>query len=248
LLNLDSEYLVFVSGSVRDPGPYLAESGTSLEGILDAAGGVQRSADLSWIEVTSTDIDVSNGTSKTLRTAYKGNADDFEKVSLRPLDSVRVRQVFSDRDSGFITDRGPGALSGHVRHHARRALSSILERAGGLTDEAYAYGAVFTRVSAAILGSRGKCARGNRTSGRHRGPDDQSQRERHGNDLSADPGADASETAGSRANHRDGRSGNSQREAESGHDARARRFPLYPEAAVHRRGERRSSQPRRIPI
>ncbi|MGD0864570.1 MAG: SLBB domain-containing protein [Rhizomicrobium sp.] len=155
LFNLDSEYLVFVSGAVRDPGPYLAESGTSLEGVLDAAGGVQRSADLSWIEVTSTDIDVATGTSKTVRTAYKGNAAEFEKVSLRPLDSVRVRQVFSDRDSGFITIAGQVRYPGTFDITRGERISSILERAGGLTDEAYPYGAVFTRVSAAILEAEG---------------------------------------------------------------------------------------------
>ncbi len=155
LLNLDSEYLVFISGSVRDPGPYLAEGGASLEGMLDAAGGVQRNADLSWIEVTSTDIDVSTGTSKTVRTAYKGNAGDFEKVSLRPLDSVRVRQVFSDRDSGFITIAGQVRYPGTFDITRGERLSSILERAGGLTNEAYAYGAVFTRVSAALSEAEG---------------------------------------------------------------------------------------------
>lgn len=155
LLNLDSEYLVFISGSVRDPGPYLAEGGTSLQSMLDAAGGVQRSADLSWIEVTSTDIDVSTGTSKTLRTAYKGNAAEFEKISLRPLDTVRVRQVFSDRDSGFITVAGQVRYPGTFDITRGERLSSLLERAGGLTDEAYAYGAVYTRVSAAISEAEG---------------------------------------------------------------------------------------------
>ncbi|MGD0141741.1 MAG: SLBB domain-containing protein [Rhizomicrobium sp.] len=155
LLYLDSDYLVFVSGAVRDPGPYLAEGGTSLEGMLDAAGGVQRSADLSWVEVTSTDIDVSSGTSKTVRTAYKGNATDFEKVSLHPLDAVRVRQVFSDIDSGFITIAGQVRYPGTFDITRGERLSSVLERAGGLTNEAYPYGAVFTRVSAAVSESEG---------------------------------------------------------------------------------------------
>jgi len=110
---------------------------------------------LSWIEVTSTDIDVSTGTSKTLRTAYKGNAAEFEKISLRPLDSVRVRQVFSDRDSGFITVAGQVRYPGTFDITRGERLSSILERAGGLTDESYAYGAVFTRVSAAISEAEG---------------------------------------------------------------------------------------------
>ncbi len=155
LLNLDSDYLVFVAGAVHDPGPYLAENGTTLEAMLDAAGGVQRSADLSWVEVTSTNFDPTAGTSKTERTAYKGNATDFEKVSLRPLDSVRVRTVFSDRNNTFVTVAGQVRYPGTFEVTRGERLSSILERAGGLTDEAYAYGAVFTRVSAAVAEAEG---------------------------------------------------------------------------------------------
>ena len=48
------------------------------------------------------------------------------------------------------------ALSGQVRYPGTyevtrdEKLSSVIARAGGLTDEAYPYGAVFTRQSAAV--------------------------------------------------------------------------------------------------
>ena len=156
LLNLASDYVVWVAGAVHDPGPYLAENGTTLAAMIGAAGGVQLQADLSWVEVTSTDVDPLSGTSKTSRTAYKGSMSDLARVSLRPLDSIRVRQVFSDRSGG-----GNVTVAGQVRYPGTfditrgERLSSLLARAGGMTDESYAYGSVFTRVSAAQAEAEG---------------------------------------------------------------------------------------------
>lgn len=149
LLNLASDYVVWVVGAVHDPGPYLAENGTTLAAIIGAAGGVQLQADLSWVEVTSTDLDPLTGTSKTARTAYKGSMADLERVSLRPMDSVRIRQVFTDRSGGNITVAGQVRYPGTFDITRGERLSSLLARAGGLTEESYPYGAVFTRVSAA---------------------------------------------------------------------------------------------------
>ena len=155
LLNLTTDYVVWVVGAVHDPGPYLAENGTSLAAMIGAAGGVQLQADLSWVEVTSTDFDPASGTSKTDRTAYKGSMADLERVSLRPRDSIRVRQVFSDRGGGNVTVAGQVHYPGTFDITRGERLSSLLARAGGLTEESYAYGAVFTRVSAAQSESEG---------------------------------------------------------------------------------------------
>jgi protein involved in polysaccharide export with SLBB domain len=149
LVNLASDYLVWVQGEVHDPGAYLAQNGTTLGTMLNAAGGIALQADLSWVEVTSTNVDAQAGVSHTVRNAYKGQGGDFEKVALRPLDSVIVRQVFSDRETGTITIAGQVKYPGTFDIMRDERLSSVLARAGGLTDESYPYGAVFTRVSAA---------------------------------------------------------------------------------------------------
>ena len=88
---------------------------------LQAAGDVQLQADLSWVEVTSTEIDAPTGTSRTVRRAYKGQGDDFIRVPLRPLDVIRLRPVFSDRDEGRVVVAGQVRYPGIVRHHAGRA-------------------------------------------------------------------------------------------------------------------------------
>ena len=149
LTSLAGDYLISVSGDVHDPGAYLAVEGTTLGTMMNVSGGLQLQADLSWVEVTSTDIDSSSGTSKTLRNAYKGRSRaDFDAVPLRPLDTVLVRQVFADRESGTVTIVGQVKYPGSFDILRNEKLSSLISRAGGLTDEAYPYGSVFTRISA----------------------------------------------------------------------------------------------------
>ncbi len=149
LINFASDYLVWMVGDVHDPGIYLAESGTPLSTMLSAAGGLQLQADLSAITVTSSELDPASGTSHTVRNAYRGtSAADFEKVGLRPLDTVIVRQVFSDRETGTVTVVGQVRYPGSFDIMRNERLSSVLGRAGGLTDEAYPLGTVFTRISA----------------------------------------------------------------------------------------------------
>ncbi|HEX3431032.1 MAG TPA: SLBB domain-containing protein [Rhizomicrobium sp.] len=148
-INFAVDYLVFVEGNVHDPGPYLAEGGSSLATALDAAGGLNLTADLSAITVTSSVIDTASGASRTVRNQYRGNSmADFEKVALQPQDTIIVRQVYSDRESGTVMVVGAVRYPGTFDILRDEHLSSLLGRAGGLTDEAYPLGAVFTRLSA----------------------------------------------------------------------------------------------------
>jgi protein involved in polysaccharide export with SLBB domain len=149
LVSFAADHLVWIEGDVHDPGTYLAESGTSLATMMGAAGGLQLQADLSAVTVTSSQIDPASGSSHTVRNVYRGSSiADFEKVALLPQDTVIVRQVFSDRESGTITIVGAVRYPGTFDILRSERLSSVLGRAGGLTDEAYPLGAVFTRISA----------------------------------------------------------------------------------------------------
>jgi polysaccharide biosynthesis/export protein len=156
LTNLAADYIVTVVGDVHDPGSYVAENGTPLGAMLDAAGGLEVQADLSSVQVTSTIVDASTGTSKTLRNAYSGrDRADFDKVALHPQDTIVVRQVFADREDGTVTIAGAVRYPGSFDILRSERLSSLIARAGGLTDEAYPYGAVFTRISAQVAEEEG---------------------------------------------------------------------------------------------
>lgn len=155
LVNAARDYLVWVGGEVRNPGAYLAVPDTSLASLIAAAGGVQREADLSAVEITSTVINTESGTSRTVRTSYKVTTQDFASISLKPMDSVRLRPVFSDRNGETVTLAGQVRYPGTFDITRGERLSSVLMRAGGLTDEAYPFGTVFTRQSAAIAEADG---------------------------------------------------------------------------------------------
>src|SRR6185503_17979554 len=84
------------------------------------------------------------------RTSYKGQTGDFQRVSLQPLDVIRLRSVFTDRENGQVSVSGQVKYAGAFNITRGERLSSLLERAGGLTEQAYPYGAVFTRERAAV--------------------------------------------------------------------------------------------------
>jgi protein involved in polysaccharide export with SLBB domain len=149
------DHLVWVLDEVRDPGSYMAAQDITLAEMIQTAGGLLRQADLSSVEVTSTAIDPLSGTSRTVRTAYRGNIEDLRRVVVLPLDVIRLRPVFSDRDDGRVTITGQVRYPGSFDITRGERLSSVLERAGGLTPESYPYGAIFTRQRAAIAESEG---------------------------------------------------------------------------------------------
>lgn len=150
LVNSARDYLVTINGEVRNPGSYLAIGDTSLSSLIAAAGGIQREADLSAVEITSTLIDADTGTSRTVRNTLRVTGQDFASISLKPFDNIRLRPVFSDRNGETITILGQVRYPGTFDITRGERLSSVLARAGGLTDEAYPFGTVYTRQSAAI--------------------------------------------------------------------------------------------------
>ncbi len=150
-----NDNLIWVLDSVLVPGPYVVGPGTTLAEMIGAAGGPLRKADLSAIEVTSTNVDQLAGTSRTLRTSYTSNSLELANVSVRSLDVIRLRPVFSDREEGTVTVAGQVRYPGVFDITRDEHLSSVLQRAGGITEVGYPYGAIFTRAQAALAEKEG---------------------------------------------------------------------------------------------
>lgn len=142
-------YVINVSGALNDPGFYLAAPGTSLTEAFAAAGGLKSDADLSNVEVTSTMLDVDRGASVTSRKSYSIAAGGADAVSLLAKDSILVRSVYTNRTTGAVTVSGQVRYPGTYSLLRGDRLSSILARAGGLTEVAYPRGTVFMRQSVA---------------------------------------------------------------------------------------------------
>jgi protein involved in polysaccharide export with SLBB domain len=143
-------YYVSVLGAVNNPGAYLAAPGTTLDKVVQAAGGVTPRIDLNAFEITSADIDNGSGVSRTIRQVYKLGLNQFTQVALRPYDRIRFNEVYSDRDDGEVSILGEIRFPGNYEILRGERLSSLLNRAGGLTDASYPYGAVFLRRSVAV--------------------------------------------------------------------------------------------------
>jgi protein involved in polysaccharide export with SLBB domain len=156
LVRTIADHIIWILDEVRDPGAYVASEGATVAEMIQTAGGILRQADLSSVEVTSTEIVPQLGSSRTLRTVYKGEVSDFQRVPLRPFDVIRLHPIFSDRESGRITVSGQVRYPGTFDITRGERLSSVLGRAGGLTDTAYPYGAVFTRERAGVAERDGR--------------------------------------------------------------------------------------------
>lgn len=151
LLSLFEASRMSFFGSVMAPGDYFVMPGITLGQALKVAGGPAIQADLSAVEITSTQYEPMLGTSRTDRKMVSLSPENMKKVKLGPFDVVRVRRVYSDRVAGSVSILGEVKYPGQFDLKRGERLSSLVERAGGLTLVAYPYGAVFTRVSAAKI-------------------------------------------------------------------------------------------------
>lgn len=144
------ERAVFVRGAVRNGGHYPVASGVSLDNVLAVAGGLALEANTSNIEITSsyTGEGLQAGRDTGMRRIRVNLRETSpQSVMIGPGDSVRVNQRFDK-----ITDKSV-LIMGEVKNPGRYDLiagdkvSDLIERAGGLTRQAYPDGAIFSRES-----------------------------------------------------------------------------------------------------
>jgi len=139
LLPLAIEYSIAAIGAVRQPGLYPIAGESSLDDLVAASGGLTLSANRSRVEITS----FRQGAGE--RRYVDLTNLSLEQVNIPPASAVRFSAQESRLEAGTVL------LSGEFRHpgvytiNKGEKLSSVIERAGGLTDQAYPFGAVFTR-------------------------------------------------------------------------------------------------------
>lgn len=129
---------VEVSGNVRYPGTYPLSTGSTLEGALDAAGGVT--------DLASPTIKVSRETENGVEQfdVHIGMAKDFK---LTGKDKVAIFTKPEANDFAQVQIKGEVKFPGTYTVKRGESLSSLISKAGGLTQYAHAEGAVFTRES-----------------------------------------------------------------------------------------------------
>nr|WP_228152764.1 SLBB domain-containing protein [Marinobacter guineae] len=135
-----------ISGPVRYPGEYpLPTTGTVKDAIF-VAGGLTDSASMYSAELARRYTD-DNGVEQTqiiqvdLAAAMLGKSD----VRLESRDRLLIKSVPSFGTNRTITLEGEVRYPGQYTFREGETLRQVLERAGGLTNNAFPRGAVFTR-------------------------------------------------------------------------------------------------------
>ena len=147
--------VVEITGAVAKPGRYPYTANMHAEDLIRAAGGLKRSADTNTADLTR--YVASGGAAEQLQIslASLNNGNATEDVPLKSGDVLAIRQVPGWSDVGAAVK-----VSGEVGHPStygiqpNERLSTVLERAGGYTKEAYPYGAVLTRREVRELETR----------------------------------------------------------------------------------------------
>jgi polysaccharide biosynthesis/export protein len=140
---------VYVKGEVAKPGRYPLTTNMHVDDLVRTAGGLRRSADPAKADLTHYAVGNAPGTASEsvsieLATALSGNGND--NLPLRDGDVLTIRQVPGWNDVGAsATVRGEVQHAGSYGIRPGERLSSLLERAGGFSPEAYPYGAVLMR-------------------------------------------------------------------------------------------------------
>lgn len=136
---------VYIAGEVNHPGIYPLVQNATASRLLQAAGGVQESAFLDRAEITR--MVVRDGQAETeyltvnLLDIVLGNDD----VELQGRDRLNVLSIPEWQNTYEVTLRGEVRFPGTYSIRRGENLSTLIERAGGLTNFAFTEGAVFTR-------------------------------------------------------------------------------------------------------
>lgn len=146
---------VRVSGPVRYPGEYPMPATGKLADAIFVAGGLKDSASLYQAEIARYGTN-SDGIGETeiinvnLEEAMAGNAD----ITLQSRDRILVKSIPEFAKTRTITLDGEVRYPGEYTFRDGETLKDVIARAGGLTNNAFPRGAVFTREKLRQLEAR----------------------------------------------------------------------------------------------
>ncbi len=139
---------VSVAGKVKVPGKYPLEPGMRISDLLRAGGSLDEAAYGGQAELTRYEVGSSGARQAELieidlRQALNG--DPAADLALRPFDYLVIKEVPLWASQEEVEIGGEVRFPGRYPIHRGETLRSVMARAGGLTDLAFAAGAVFTR-------------------------------------------------------------------------------------------------------
>ena len=140
--DITAKRTVAIFGQVTRPGDYAYYEGMKVSDLVFKAGNLMQSAYPLRIELARTMVDGQ-------REVYYASLDEPSgDMPLSENDKVFIRQIPGWEDRDIVTIEGEVLFPGkYVITRETNSLYSLIQRAGGLTDDAFATGTVFTRGS-----------------------------------------------------------------------------------------------------
>ncbi|NBX65539.1 MAG: polysaccharide biosynthesis/export family protein [Proteobacteria bacterium] len=143
------EHAVSIQGAVRLPGLWPVAGTVAAAKLLDVAGGPLRDADLTRAEISRNDVGLIEASlsSVSRRDVVNLSEAGAEGVTVGAGDAVRIPDRFEAVTRQTVTLFGEVRTPGTYDLMRGDTLLSLIDRAGGLTDEAYPLGTVFSRAA-----------------------------------------------------------------------------------------------------
>ena len=137
--------IISIDGAVKRPAKYELKDNENLDSIIDFANGLKQTADLSYISLER----VLDGTLKSIPVINKS-----QFASIQPVDGdlvyIREYPYRSATISGAVLKPGTYTMA------SGESLEDLINKAGGFTDNAYPFGAVFENKEALIINKKAK--------------------------------------------------------------------------------------------
>ncbi|MHB8828669.1 MAG: SLBB domain-containing protein [Syntrophales bacterium] len=149
---------VAIEGDVLKPGVYPMAEPMMVRNLVFAAGNVLESASLEEAEISSRIVDKDNRALVVHRQINLGKAlagDPEHNLLLKPYDRLFIKSIPNWQAEKYATFSGKVKYPGRYVISKGEKLSTVIERAGGYTDDAYLRGAWFTRESVRAMQQKG---------------------------------------------------------------------------------------------
>jgi protein involved in polysaccharide export with SLBB domain len=133
-------------GTVRYPGEYPLSKEMTVRDLINLSGGLIESAYSQSAEISRLDLSDPNRATSSI---IVSDLTSRSSSRLEPSDYVEFRTIPEFRESETITLEGEFVFPGTYVFEKGEFLSSVIQRAGGFTNEAFVDGSVFLRESLA---------------------------------------------------------------------------------------------------
>jgi polysaccharide export outer membrane protein len=139
---------VSVDGQVKAPGRYPLEPAMRVSDLIRAGGSLEDAAYGGEAEITRYEVVGGNARQTELIAVNLGairRGDPGADLQLKPYDVLVIKVTPQWEEPGNVVLEGEVRFPGKYPIHRGETLYAVLQRAGGLTDLAFAEGAVFIR-------------------------------------------------------------------------------------------------------